>query len=136
MVFRLDQLMRPAYAHRPLYIHAMSGRPSSSSTTHTQPVAPTVPAAIHALAAPPPTLIDSQLPPYLIPEVLRCLSESTEHVIRKKRKEEDELREEGLLPKISGKGKAPEDDRRLVEAELARKIERVGLMVGGYVAEK
>ena len=114
----------------------MSGRPSSSSTTHTQPVAPTVPAAVHALAAPPPTLIDSQLPSYFIPAVLRCLDESTAHVICKKRREEEELRAEGLLPRDSGKGKAAEDDKGLVDAESARKVESIGLMVGGYVAEK
>ncbi|ORX38538.1 ER to Golgi transport-related protein [Kockovaella imperatae] len=114
----------------------MSGRPSTSSTTHTQLVAPTVPAAVHALASPPPTLIDSQLPAYLVPEILRCLEESTLHVIRKRRREEDELRAEGLIPRDNGKGKAPEEEKRLLDVELAKKVERMGLMVGGYVAEK
>ena len=115
---------------------SMSGRPSASSTTHTQPVAPTVPAAIHALADPPPTLIDSHLPSYLLPEVLRCLQESSSHVIRRKRKLEDEYRAEGLIPRDNGKRKGPEDDKRLIDAEIAGKIERMGLMVGGYVAER
>jgi hypothetical protein len=58
----------------------------------------------------------------------------------KKCREEDELREEGLLPPIDlgkGKGKATaEDEERAIEEELNRKVERIGLMVGGYVAEK
>lgn len=117
----------------------MSGRPSTSSGSHTQ-TAPTVPAAVHNLAAPPPQLIDAQLPSYLLPCVLDQLRDSTRHVIAKKRKEEDALREEGLLPPLDsgkGKGKATaEDEERAVEEELNRKVERIGLMVGGYVAEK
>jgi hypothetical protein len=117
-------------------IHIMSGRPSTSSATHTQQIIPTVPPQIHALAAPIPALIDAQLPSYLIPCVLDLLRESSAHVIRKRRKIEDELREEGLLPSSKGKGKATEDEAGLVEGEMARKVERMGLMVGGYVAEK
>jgi hypothetical protein len=117
----------------------MSGRPSTSSATHTQ-TAPTVPPVIHNLAAPPPLLIDSQLPSYLLPNVLDLLRESTRHVISKKRKEEDTLREEGLLPVTEngkGKGKATaEDEDRAVEEEMNRKVERIGLMVGSYIAEK
>ena len=118
----------------------MSGRPSTSSVSHTQ-TAPTVPPAIHNLAAPPPQFIDSQLPSYLVPCMLDLLRDSTRHVIQKKRKEEDELREEGLLPptleNVKGKGKASaEDETRAVEQELGKKVERIGLMVGGYVAEK
>jgi hypothetical protein len=113
----------------------MSGRPSTSSATHTQS-APTVPPAIHNLASPPPSLIDSQLPSYLLPNVLDLLRESTNHVISRKRTEEDALREEGLLPG-KGKGKAtPEDEARAVEEETNRKVERIGLMVGSYIAEK
>jgi hypothetical protein len=116
-------------------IPTMSGRPSTSSATHTQS-APTVPPAIHNLASPPPSLIDSQLPSYLLPNVLDLLRESTNHVISRKRKEEDTLREEGLLPG-KGKGKAtPEDEARAVEEETNRKVERIGLMVGSYIAEK
>lgn len=116
----------------------MSARPSTSSATLGAHVAPTVPPAIHALANPPPALIDAQLPAYLLPEVLGLLRESTTHVLRKKRKEEDELREDGLLPppqdRGKGKGKASEEDE--VRAEVEKKVERMGLMVGGYVAEK
>ena len=32
--------------------------------------------------------------------------------------------------------KATDDDRKLADADLARKVERIGLMVGGYIAEK
>lgn len=117
----------------------MSGRPSTSSASHTQ-TAPTVPPAIHNLAAPPPSLIDSQLPSYLLPNVIELLRDSTRHVINKKRKEEDALREEGLLPAIDqgkGKGKATEEDEaRAVEEEMNKKVERIGLMVGSYIAEK
>jgi hypothetical protein len=118
---------------------SMSGRPSTSSVTHGQ-AAPTVPAAIHNLAAPSPILIDSQLPSYLLPNVLDLLRESTRHVITKKRQQEDQLREEGLIPASEygkGKGKAtPEDEARAIEEETARKVERMGLMVGSYIAEK
>jgi hypothetical protein len=80
--------------------------------------------------------------------MLDLLRDSTRHVIQKRRKEEDELREEGLLPPApsggdivngqgKGKGKASaEDEARAVEQELGKKVERIGLMVGGYVAEK
>lgn len=84
------------------------------------------------------------------------LRESTAHVIKKKRKEEDELRAEGLIPpkpKPNGKGRAvdgahsagttggsgdvvDEEEVRLIDEEFAHRIERIGLMVGGYVAEK
>lgn len=120
----------------------MSGRPSTSSVSHTQ-TAPTVPPAVHNLAAPPPELIDSQLPSYLLPCVLDLLRDSTQHVIQKKRKEGDKLREEGLLPPAvkgddtKGKGRAvAEDEAKAIEQELVKKVERIGLMVGGYVAEK
>jgi hypothetical protein len=68
------------------------------------------------------------------------LRDSTRHVISKKRREEDALREEGLLPPLDqgkGKGKATaEDEARAVEEEMGRKVERIGLMVGSYIAEK
>jgi len=117
----------------------MSGRPSTSSVTHGQ-AAPTVPAAVHNLAAPSPILIDSQLPSYLLPNVLDLLRDSTRHVVSRKRQQEDQLREEGLLPPADlakGKGKAPaEDEARAADEETARKVERIGLMVGSYIAEK
>lgn len=119
---------------------AMSNRPSTSSTTHTQQIAPTVPAAVQALAVPTPLLIDSQLPAYLLPCILSLLRESTGQVVRRKRQKEDELREEGLLPPIrngKGKGKASEEEMsEVIEREALEKIERMGLMVGGYIAEK
>ncbi len=117
----------------------MSNRPSPSSTTHTQQIVPTVPPAIHALAAPTPSLIDSQLPVYLLPCVLALLRESAGHVVRRKRREENELREEGLLPAVNGKGKgkaSEEEISEVIEGEALKRVERIGLMVGGYIAEK
>ncbi|KAK6910516.1 transporter particle component [Kwoniella mangroviensis CBS 8886] len=114
----------------------MSSRPSTSSTH--LPVPPSIPPALHQLANPAPVLIDSQLPNYLLPNVLDLLRDSSRHVIRRKREQEDSLRSEGLLPPLEkGKGKQVEDEEeKLVEDELARKVERVGLMVGGHIAEK
>ncbi|WVQ99974.1 hypothetical protein IAU59_007117 [Kwoniella sp. CBS 9459] len=131
----------------------MSARPSSSST-HLPP-APSIPPAIHHLANPAPILIDSILPSYLLPNVLNLLKDSSRSVIRRKEEEEDQLRSEGLLPPlhaadvhrgVNGKGKGKvneveEEERerereRLVDVELAKKVERIGLMVGGYIAEK
>lgn len=116
----------------------MSARPSSSSAPHQQ-IVPTVPSAIHALAAPTPALIDSQLPNYLLPFVLDLLKSSTTHVVQRTRKQEAELREEGLLaPLDKGKSRATaeDEDNRIIEEETAKRVERIGLMVGGYVAEK
>ena len=119
----------------------MSNRLSSSSTTHAQQIAPTVPQAIHALAAPTPLLIDAQLPCYLIPCVLALLRQSASHVVRRKTRDEEELREEGLLPPgntARGKGKASEEEeaKELIESEALKRLERIGLMLGGFVAEK
>lgn len=120
----------------------MSARQSTSSAAHAhnQQIAPTVPQAIHALAAPVPSLIDAQLPNYLLPCVLDLVRDSTRHVLRRKRKEQDDLREEGLHPPLDkGKGRANDDqdeEASLVEEESRKKIERMGLMVGGYIAEK
>jgi hypothetical protein len=91
------------------------------------------------MAAPTPALIDSQLPNYLLPCVLDLLRSSSLHVVQRKRKQEDELRAEGLLPPLDkGKAKATAEDeeRRLIAEETAKRVERIGLMVGGYVAEK
>ncbi|WWC63262.1 uncharacterized protein I303_105862 [Kwoniella dejecticola CBS 10117] len=132
----------------------MSSRPSTSSTH--LPIPPSIPPALHALANPPPALIDAQLPNYLLPNVLDLLRDSSRHVIRRKRAQEDSLRAEGLLPPLSslsslslekgqGKGKGKqvlteqeeeEEQNKLVEQEVAQKVERVGWMVGGYIAEK
>ena len=118
----------------------MSNRLSSSSTTHTQQVLPTVPQAIHASAEPTPLLIDAQLPSYLLPCVLALLRESVTHLVRRKTREQEELLDEGLLPPMNigkGKGKAVEEDaKKLIESEALKRLERIGLMVGGFVAEK
>ncbi|OCF42700.1 transporter particle component [Kwoniella heveanensis CBS 569] len=126
----------------------MSARPSTSST-HLPP-APSIPPAIHHLATPAPILIDSILPSYLLPNVLNLLRDSSRSVVRRKKEEEDQLRAEGLLPPLQsdtsgqgqgqgkGKGKVDEghEEERLVEVALGKKVERIGLMVGGYIAEK
>lgn len=135
----------------------MSGRPSTSSTAHTAPSAPTVPPPVHALASPLPVLIDAQLPGYLLPGVIDALRASTENTVRRRRRQEAELRERGALPgsvsslsvadlkldgRAEGKGKgradgeADEEEARLVRDELERRLERIGAMVGGYIAEK
>jgi hypothetical protein len=106
---------------------------------------------VHALASPTPLLIDAQLPGYLLPPVLSLLRDSAAHVVRQKRSAEDALRAEGLLPGTGpgtdtngngngngkGKGRAAEDDEaELIEGEMMKRVERIGLMVGGYIAEK
>lgn len=91
-------------------------------------IVPTVPQPIHSLANPAPHLIDSQLPNYLIPASFDLLHASTRHVVERKRREEEFLRDE-----MSLKGKAKADD---VEEETAKRLERIGIMVGGHVAEK
>ena len=118
----------------------MSARQSTSSAAHL-PITPTVPQAVHALAAPAPSLVDSQLPNYLLPAALDLLRSSATHVVKQRRNEEDDLRAQGLLPPLDkGKAKAmasaEDEDRALIEAELAKRVERLGLMVGGYIAEK
>ncbi|EIW67294.1 hypothetical protein M231_01604 [Tremella mesenterica] len=117
----------------------MSSRPSSSAA-HPPAPAPTVPQAIHQLAIPNPTLIDSHLPTYLLPCVYDVLRQSTAHAIAKKRKAEQDLVDEGLITFSSlslekGKGKA-EVEEGVVDEELTKRLERIGLMVGGYIAEK
>ena len=113
----------------------MSNRPSSSSTTHTQPVAPTIPSAIHALAAPPPVLIDDHIPNYLTPCVLEALRQSSSYVVNKRRKAEEDLRKEGFLPNDGHPNGEPRAEE-MIEAEMAERMERIGAMVGGYIAEK
>lgn len=112
-------------------------------------MAPTVPPAVYSLANPTPRLLDAQLPGYLLPCVLDLVRDSTRHVVQRKIAEEQSLRDEGLLPSSSGssavtngsrdKGKgrmSAEEEERLVEAEALKRVERMGLMVGGFIAEK
>lgn len=113
----------------------MSSRPSS--TSHAYASAPTVPSALHLLAAPTPTLLDAALPGYLLPQVVRLLRESAEHVVRRRITREEELRAEGLIPGGGkGKGRAEGDVREMIDKEGSDRVERIGLMVGGYIAEK
>lgn len=114
-------------------IYTMS-RPSSTST-HLQ-VNPTVPPAIHSLANPKPAQLDAHLQNYLLPNVLALLRDSANHVLTKKTAREQALREEGLIPG-KGKGKATREEEELaLDNEVHKRIERIGLMVGGYIAEK
>ncbi|WWC71595.1 uncharacterized protein I206_105553 [Kwoniella pini CBS 10737] len=122
----------------------MSSRPSTSSS-HLPIQTPSIPPALHSLANPIPCLIDSQLPNYLLPNLLNLLNESSKYVIKKKKIEENQLRLEGLIPKLEkGKGKQIINDQeeeekeinKLINEEVNKKIERIGLMVGGYIAEK
>ncbi|ORY35608.1 NO signaling/Golgi transport ligand-binding domain-containing protein [Naematelia encephala] len=112
----------------------MSTRPSTSSSAQPTQIAPTVPPPIHILANPIPALIDSQLPSYLLPYVIDAIRQSTAHVMERKKAQEDELRAEGLLPPLEkGKGRASPEE---IEDEALKKVERIGLMVGGFIAVK
>lgn len=113
----------------------MSSRPSS--TAHSQPIAPTVPSAIHILASPTPILLDANLPNYLLPQLISSLRDSAAHVLQRRYDEEDKLREDGLIPGLpGGKGKGRAVDHAAVEAETMERVQRIGVMVGGYIAEK
>lgn len=120
-----------------LYLISTMSRPSSTSTPH-HTTAPTVPPLIHSLASPLPTLIDAHLPSYLLPHVLTMLRDSSRHVVQRKIAQEEALREEGLLPaRNKGKGKMTREEEELVvETEALKRVERMGLMVGGFIAEK
>ncbi|WWC90738.1 uncharacterized protein L201_005675 [Kwoniella dendrophila CBS 6074] len=148
----------------------MSSRPSTSSSSNIHPgggyqqsATPSIPPALHQLANPSPILIDSQLPNYLLPNILDLLKDSSKYVIKKKKHQEDVLVKEGLLPRppnpsnSNSKGKNKQKDshgdnalgeeeeeeeeedegtNKLIQVELQKRIERIGLMVGGYIAEK
>lgn len=97
------------------------------------------------MATPVPPLVDASLPGYLVPAAMTVLAESTASSIRRRLALEREA--EGGEGSASGpnahetpeKGKtrAAEDDvPRLVEEGVAIRLERMGLMVGGFVAEK
>lgn len=128
----------------------MSGRPTSSATTPHAPIAPTAPQAVHAMATPTPLLVDASLPGYLLPAAISALSDSAAFAVRRRLAAEREA--EGGEPSSSssnvidagekGKGRAgaggdaDADMPLLVDEAVAARIERMGLMVGGYVAEK
>jgi hypothetical protein len=123
----------------------MSSRPSS--TAHSHPIAPTVPSSIHLLAAPTPSLLDANLPNYLLPEVISSLLAGADHVVRKRLADEERLRDEGLLPpagmsaKSRGKLRQTKEEaeaevRLEVEEEVRERLGRMGQMVGGFIAEK
>lgn len=127
---------------------ASPARPASTATTPHAPITPIVPQAVHALAAPVPNLIDTALPGYLLPEVIRTLQDSARHAVEQRvaaerdagqGQEEDvdiaaltiNEKRHSVPPKEKGKGK-----EAMVEDAVKERLERIGYAVGGYVAEK
>lgn len=102
------------------------------------------------MATPTPLLVDASLPGYLLPAAITALSDSAAFAVRRRLAAEREA--EGGEPSSSssnvidagekGKGRAgaggdaDADMPLLVDEAVAARIERMGLMVGGYVAEK
>lgn len=85
-----------------------------------------------------PTLIDSQLPGYLVPSVLDALRESSRVAVRRQREWE---RSEGPFTADSVKGKAKQgegdqEEEEQVKQALRNRIEAIGLVVGGTIAER
>lgn len=95
-----------------------------------------------------PNLIDTALPGYLLPEVIRTLQDSARHAVEQRvaaetnagtGQEEDvdiaaltiNEKRHSVPPKEKGKGK-----EGLVEDAVKERLERIGYAVGGYVAEK
>lgn len=119
-------------------------RPQSSATTPHAPITPMAPAAVHAMAAPAPLFVDASLPGYLVPAAMEALAESTATAIRRRMALEREV--EGSEGSAAGPNfhDIPDKDEhvteeqvpKLVEEGVAVRLERMGLMVGGYVAEK
>ena len=109
---------------------------SASSSSPYPQIQPSLPSALHQLSAPTPTLIDSQLSAYLIPSVLDALKSSSRAAVRRRREWE---RSEGLYSQeAKGKGKPDEaeEEEEEVKAALRSRIEAMGLMVGGTIAER
>lgn len=123
-------------------------RPVSSATTPHAPITPVVPQQVHALAAPVPNLIDTALPNYLLPEVIRTLQDSARHAVEQRvaaerdagQGQEEDLdiaaltiggKRHSVPPKEKGKGR-----ETMVEDAVKERLERIGYAVGGYVAEK
>lgn len=101
------------------------GRPPSSATTPHALVAPVAPAAVHQLASPTPLLVDASLPGYLLPAALSALAESSAHALERRIRAEQE----------AGEGEEVVKEGLVTEA-VTKRTERIGLMVGGFVAEK
>lgn len=87
-------------------------------------------------------LIDASLPAYLLPEALNALADSAAAAVRRRIAAETEAEGESAsmldaTPADGGKGKGREADMpQLIEAAVATRVERMGYMVGGYIAEK
>lgn len=114
-------------------------RPPSSATTPHAPVAPIAPAGVHQMATPTPLLVDASLPVYLLPAALSALADSAAAAVRRRIAAETEAEGESssMLDAGDGKGKGRAADMPLlVDAAVATRLERIGYMVGGYIAEK
>ncbi|BEJ17875.1 hypothetical protein CspHIS471_0701430 [Cutaneotrichosporon sp. HIS471] len=113
-------------------------RPPSSATTPHAPIAPVAPAAVHQLATPTPFLVDSSLPAYLLPAALSALADSAAAAVRRRIAAETEAEgESSSMLDVGNKGKEKAADMPLlVDAAVATRVERIGYMVGGYIAEK
>lgn len=106
------------------------GRPASSVTTTHALVSPMAPPAVHQLATPTPLLVDATLPGYLLPAALSALAESSAHALERRAALESDA--EG-----TGAGVEDKDKKRAeVKDAVSKRTERIGLMVGGFVAEK
>lgn len=91
-----------------------------------------------------PPFVDSSLPGYLVPAAMQALAESTASSIRRRLALEREAEGGGgaagpnwheIPDKDTGRV-TEEQVPRLVEEGVAVRLERMGLMVGGFVAEK
>ncbi|TXT12861.1 hypothetical protein VHUM_01262 [Vanrija humicola] len=119
-------------------------RPPSSSTTPHAPIAPIAPAAVHQLASPVPALVDAALPAYLVPSALKALTESASYAVHRRLEAEREAEgsaegafatEAAAAAKGKGKSVAADTVPGIVEEAVATRMERIGFMVGGFVAE-
>ncbi|KAL1406422.1 hypothetical protein Q8F55_008121 [Vanrija albida] len=120
-------------------------RPPSSSTTPHAPIAPIAPPAVHALAAPVPALVDAALPAYLVPAALKALTDSASYAVHRRLEAEREAEgsaegafatEAAAAAKGKGKSAAADAVPGIVEEAVATRMERIGFMVGGFIAEK
>jgi hypothetical protein len=93
------------------------------------------------MASPVPPLVDASLPSYLLPAAITALAESTAAAARRRlaleRAAEGDSAVSANAHATPDKGKAGEEQiPRLVEEGVAARLESIGLMVGGYIAEK
>lgn len=82
-------------------------------------------------------LVDASLPAYLLPAALSALADSAAAAVKRSIAAETEAEGESLnmLDAVGDKGKG-KDMSLLVDAAVHARVERMGVMVGGYIAEK